>query len=141
LTLCVCAGLSSPRKLSAQGLVNQVSVLGRTMPVLPCRVLEWLQTFASERGLQYQQDKVGNIVIKRPGSGGGEQAPHVVIQGHVDMVCEKNASVDHDFHADPLRLLREGDWVKADGTTLGSDNGERELVPQVWGNVPHAGLC
>ncbi|GAB4815754.1 hypothetical protein N2152v2_002800 [Parachlorella kessleri] len=87
------------------------------------RVLEWLKAFASERGLQYRQDKVGNIVIKRPGSGGGEQAPPVVIQGHVDMVCEKNASVDHDFHTDPLRLLREGDWVKADGTTLGSDNG------------------
>ncbi|KAI3439136.1 hypothetical protein D9Q98_001544 [Chlorella vulgaris] len=87
------------------------------------RVLDWLKAFAHERGLKWQQDGVGNIVIRRPGSGGGEGAPPVIIQGHVDMVCEKNADVAHDFMADPIRLVREGDWITADGTTLGSDNG------------------
>ncbi|EFN51344.1 hypothetical protein CHLNCDRAFT_59267 [Chlorella variabilis] len=87
------------------------------------RVLEWLKRFATDRGLDWKQDKVGNIVIYRPGSGGGEKAPPVIIQGHVDMVCEKNADVSHDFMSDPIRLVRDGDWITADGTTLGSDNG------------------
>ncbi|KAL4434503.1 hypothetical protein ABPG75_000944 [Micractinium tetrahymenae] len=87
------------------------------------RVLDWLKSFADERGLEWQQDSVGNIVIRRPGSGGGEAAPPVIVQGHIDMVCEKNADVAHNFMADAIRLVRKGDWIAADGTTLGSDNG------------------
>lgn len=87
------------------------------------RVLDWLKQFAADRGLDWQQDAVGNIVIRRPGSGGGENAPPVIVQGHVDMVCEKNTDTQHDFMTDPIRLVRAGDWIKADGTTLGSDNG------------------
>lgn len=87
------------------------------------RVLDWLKGFAKERGLEWQQDSVGNIVIRRPGSGGGEAAPPVIVQGHVDMVTEKNADSAHDFMKDAIRLVRKDDWITADGTTLGSDNG------------------
>jgi dipeptidase D len=87
-------------------------------------VLAWLKAFADDRGLAWTQDTVGNIVIRRPGSGGGQDAPPVVIQGHVDMVCEKNAGTAHDFAADPIRLVLGDDgWLRADGTTLGADNG------------------
>ncbi|GLI69814.1 hypothetical protein VaNZ11_014518, partial [Volvox africanus] len=87
------------------------------------RVLQYLKDFAAERQLPWQQDAVGNLVIRRPGSGGGEGAPCVVVQGHVDMVCEKEPSLDHNFLTDPLALRRDGDWLKAIGTTLGADNG------------------
>jgi dipeptidase D len=87
------------------------------------RVIEWLKAFAAERELECVQDGVGNLVIRRPGTGGGESAPPVIIQGHIDMVTEKNAETVHDFMTDPIRLLREDDWITADGTTLGADNG------------------
>ncbi|KAL0048560.1 hypothetical protein WJX82_005889 [Trebouxia sp. C0006] len=87
------------------------------------KVIAYLQQFATQRKLDYKQDSTGNMVIKRPGSGGGEAAPTVVIQGHIDMVCEKNNDVQHDFHKDPLKLIKKGDWLKAEGTTLGADNG------------------
>lgn len=87
------------------------------------KVIEYLQQFATQRKLDHKQDSTGNMVIKRPGSGGGEAAPTVVIQGHIDMVCEKNNDVQHDFHKDPLKLIKKGDWLKAEGTTLGADNG------------------
>ncbi|EIE18888.1 aminoacyl-histidine dipeptidase [Coccomyxa subellipsoidea C-169] len=87
------------------------------------KVLQYLKDFANERKLAWQQDGVGNMVIKRTGSGGGEMAPAVVIQGHVDMVTEKNSDIVHDFFNDPLRLQSDGAWLKAQGTTLGADNG------------------
>ena len=87
------------------------------------QVLAWLKEFADTRSLEWQQDEPGNIIVRRPGSGDGESAPTVVIQSHVDMVCEKNAETEHDFGRDPIRLLRDGDWLTADGTTLGADNG------------------
>ncbi|CAM9620742.1 unnamed protein product [Ectocarpus fasciculatus] len=63
------------------------------------------------------------MVVEKEGMNGGEGAPTVVIQGHVDMVTEKNSGSSHDFLTDPIRLLVEGDWLTADGTTLGADNG------------------
>ena len=87
------------------------------------QVMELLQQFAVDRGLEWKKDAIGNLVIYRRGSGGGESAPPVLIQGHVDMVCEKNAETAHDFFKDPITLLRNGDWLRADGTTLGADNG------------------
>eukprot|EP00887_Chlorella_sp_A99_P003745 scaffold7.g3745.t1 len=88
------------------------------------RVLAALKTWAEERGLPWQQDEAGNLVVRRPGGGGGEAAPPVILQGHVDMVVtEKNDGTEHDFNADPIHLLRDGDWLTADGTTLGADNG------------------
>ena len=74
-------------------------------------------------GLKYTKDKVGNLVARVPATKGYGKAPSVVLQGHSDMVCEKNRGTQHDFDRDPIRLLRDGDWIRADGTTLGADNG------------------
>ncbi len=82
-------------------------------------VLDW----AAERGLEARQDAVGNVVVRVPASPGLDDRPTVVLQGHLDMVCEKNADVDHDFTRDPIRLKVDGDFVTAEGTTLGADNG------------------
>ncbi len=79
--------------------------------------------WAARRGLACKEDKVGNLLIEIPASPGLEHVAPVLVQGHVDMVCEKNAATKHDFAKDPIRLVVDGDWVKADGTTLGADNG------------------
>ncbi len=81
------------------------------------------KAWAAERGLPCKEDKVGNLLISIPASKGLEKAKPVLIQGHVDMVCEKNSGTKHDFAVDPIKLKIEGDWVTADGTTLGADNG------------------
>ena len=86
-------------------------------------VLDWIKGLATERELEWKQDKAGNLVVYRPGSGGGEDAPPICIQGHVDMVTEKSAGSKHDFLKDPIRLQRRGEWLAAQDTTLGSDNG------------------
>ncbi len=74
-------------------------------------------------GLEARQDKVGNVVVRKPASPGKEKSPGVVLQAHLDMVCEKNSDVSHDFLKDPIQAYVDGDWVKARGTTLGADNG------------------
>jgi dipeptidase D len=78
---------------------------------------------AEKRGLRWRQDATGNVVVEKPASPGREGAPIVVLQGHLDMVTEKNSGTVHDFDRDPIVPRREGDWVKATGTTLGADNG------------------
>jgi len=78
---------------------------------------------AARLGLESTQDSVGNIVIRKPARPGREDAVMAVLQGHLDMVCEKNEGTEHNFDTDPIRLVRDGDWLKADGTTLGADNG------------------
>ena len=80
---------------------------------------EW----ADERKLSWKEDEVGNLLVLIPGTKGLEKVAPVLIQGHVDMVCEKNSATKHDFEKDPLKLKIEGDWVTAEGTTLGADNG------------------
>ncbi len=87
------------------------------------QIREWLVKFAKKNKLDYRQDAIGNIVIRKPAVKGFEKKKILVLQGHVDMVCEKNADVEHDFDKDPIRPLIDGDWVKAQGTTLGADNG------------------
>ena len=74
-------------------------------------------------GLPVKVDSVGNVLITKPGTKGLETKPAVVLQGHLDMVCEKNSGTVHDFTKDPIRLVVAGNEVKADGTTLGADNG------------------
>jgi len=86
-------------------------------------ILEYIKQFADVRGLRWQQDEIGNLLVHRPGSGGGEQADPVMLQGHVDMVCEKNAHTQHDFNSDPIQLQVDDKWLRATGTTLGADNG------------------
>ncbi len=83
----------------------------------------WLARWGEQRGLVTRSDKWGNVVIEVPGTGGYEDAPVVVLQGHMDMVCEKTPDSNHDFSKDPIRPLIDGDWLTADRTTLGADNG------------------
>jgi dipeptidase D len=87
------------------------------------KIREYIIKVAKRNGLKYKLDAIGNVVVKKPGSKGLVKKPGMVFQGHLDMVCEKNKDTQHDFSKDPIRLKREGDWIKADGTTLGSDNG------------------
>ena len=83
----------------------------------------WLQEWASEHRLSSQTDPAGNLVIRVPASLGREDRPTVVFQGHMDMVCEKTPDSTHDFLRDPIRCIVDGDWLRADKTTLGADNG------------------
>ncbi|HEX4960314.1 MAG TPA: aminoacyl-histidine dipeptidase [Thermoanaerobaculia bacterium] len=78
---------------------------------------------ADRKGLRHRQDVVGNVVVEKPASPGKEGAPTVILQGHLDMVTEQNAGTGHDFFKDPIVPRRDGDWVRATGTTLGADNG------------------
>ncbi len=87
------------------------------------KILEHMRNLIKELNLEYKEDKVGNIVVSVPATKGYETSPTVVLQGHVDMVCEKNKGTKHDFDNDPIKLIKDGEWIKADGTTLGSDNG------------------
>lgn len=87
------------------------------------RILAWLLDFARKHNLEAKQDKAGNILITKPATEGKEHVPTLILQSHVDMVCEKNSDVAHDFDNDPIETIIDGDWVKANGTTLGADNG------------------
>lgn len=79
--------------------------------------------FAREHGIEARKDEVGNVVMYKAASSGMEQLPTVVLQSHMDMVCEKNGSTVHDFDHDPITPYVDGEWVKAKGTTLGADDG------------------
>ena len=83
----------------------------------------WVIRRAEDRGFQVKQDSAGNIVVRAPATNGYEGRPSVVLQGHLDMVCQKTPDSNHDFTKDPIRLVYDGDWLTADRTTLGADNG------------------
>lgn len=83
----------------------------------------WLRAWADQRQLTWSVDEAGNLVIRVPATPGFENAPVIVLQGHMDMVCEKTPDSPHDFTRDPIRCIVEGDWLRADRTTLGADNG------------------
>lgn len=87
------------------------------------KVSDYLKETGEKLGLETIQDKNMNIIIRKPASKGYEDSPGVIIQGHMDMVCEKEEASDHNFQKDPLNLIIEGDFIKAEGTTLGADNG------------------
>jgi len=84
---------------------------------------EYVRGVAKKLGLETVQDPSGNLIVRKPARPGRENAPMTLLQGHLDMVCEKNENTVHDFDKDPIKVLRDGDWLKADGTTLGADNG------------------
>ncbi|MBU1699021.1 MAG: aminoacyl-histidine dipeptidase [Candidatus Eisenbacteria bacterium] len=84
---------------------------------------EAIRSWVLDKGYECEIDAIGNILARIPGSKGLETAPTVVLQGHIDMVCEKNSDKEFDFKKDPITLVRDGDWITADGTTLGADNG------------------
>lgn len=84
---------------------------------------DYIVSVAERLGLAWKRDKVGNIVAEKKASPGHEEAETIIFQGHLDMVCEKNSDVDHDFSKDAIEAEVKGDWIQANGTTLGSDNG------------------
>jgi len=86
-------------------------------------IVEWLRGFAADHNLACRSDAVGNVVIELPATHGYENAPTVVLQSHVDMVCEKTPESKHDFSKDPIEIIERDGWVCADGTTLGADDG------------------
>lgn len=85
----------------------------------------WIQEWAKELGLAIKEDKVGNLFIKKPATTGMEDRKGVILQAHMDMVPQKSNESTHDFLTDPIKpyIIESGDWVTADGTTLGADNG------------------
>ena len=86
-------------------------------------ISSYLAAFAEKRGLKYVRDALNNVVIYKPGSKGREQEPPLMLQAHMDMVCEQIGGKGHDFRKDPITLIRDGNILRADGTTLGADDG------------------
>jgi dipeptidase D len=84
---------------------------------------DYIISQAKNFGLEWKRDDVGNVVVSKKASPEMENAPGAILQGHIDMVGEKNSDVEHDFGKDPIQPERDGDWITAKGTTLGSDNG------------------
>lgn len=87
------------------------------------KVRAFLKKFGEDLGLETIVDEIGNVIIKKPATEGMEDRKGVILQGHMDMVPQKNADTDHDFEKDPIDAYVDGDWVTAKGTTLGADNG------------------
>lgn len=87
------------------------------------KIIEFLVDFARKHRIEYQKDATGNVVMRKPATPGYEDHPGVVLQSHMDMVCEKNSDVEFDFEHDAIRPRIDGEWVRAEGTTLGADCG------------------
>ena len=87
------------------------------------RVIEFMMNFGKSLGLETIQDKIGNVIIKKPASKGMEDRETVILQSHIDVVHQKNSDTVFDFDTQGIEMLVDGDWVKANGTTLGADNG------------------
>jgi dipeptidase D len=106
-------------------------------------VREYVRGVATGAGLETIQDSAGNLIVRKPAHSGRESATMALLQGHLDMVCEKNESTAHDFDKDPIKVVRDGDWLKADGTTLGADNGvgvAAALAVMESKDIPHGPL-
>ncbi len=86
-------------------------------------ISDWLVDFAKTRGFDVIQDEFLNVLISKPATKGYENAPGIIMQGHMDMVCDKNEETVHDFTKDPIDMYIDGDHLTANGTTLGADNG------------------
>ncbi|MCP4984603.1 MAG: aminoacyl-histidine dipeptidase [Colwellia sp.] len=105
----------------------------------------WIQDWAKELGLAIKEDAVGNLFIKKPATSGMENRKSIVLQAHMDMVPQKNNDTDHDFLTDPIKpyIIDSGDWVTAEGTTLGADNGvglASALAVLASDDIPHGPL-
>lgn len=87
------------------------------------KMREFLVDWATRHNIEVATDEVGNVMMRKPATPGHENAPTIILQGHQDMVAEKRGDKVHDFLTDPITTIVDGDWVKADGTTLGADNG------------------
>ncbi|MDR0755202.1 MAG: aminoacyl-histidine dipeptidase [Prevotellaceae bacterium] len=107
------------------------------------KIINYLLDFAKEYNLQAKTDKSGNVLISKPATAGKENLPTVVLQSHVDMVCEKNSDVTFDFDNDAIQAYVDGNWIKAKGTTLGADCGigmAAELAILASDNIEHGNL-
>ena len=87
------------------------------------RIIAYLRNFGEKHNLSTKTDEAGNVLISKPATKGYEKHKTIILQSHMDMVCEKNSDVVHDFDTDPIQTYIDGDWIKAKGTTLGADNG------------------
>ena len=87
------------------------------------RISQWLQDFAASHGIECVTDEAMNVIMRVPATPGYEDHEGIILQAHMDMVCEKNGDVVHDFMTDPIETYVDGEWLKAKGTTLGADNG------------------
>lgn len=106
-------------------------------------VADWVVEFARSRGLDASKDEVSCVLVRKPGQGGLEDAAPLILHGHLDMVCEKEEGVEFDFATEPIRLLVDGDFITADGTSLGADNGigvSYILALLADGELPHPPL-
>jgi dipeptidase D len=87
------------------------------------KIINYLLDFSKKNNLEYKKDKAGNVIIKKSATPGFENKRSVALQCHLDMVCEKNSEIMHNFDTDAIKPYIDGEWVKAKGTTLGADNG------------------
>jgi dipeptidase D len=87
------------------------------------KIQEWAVNFGEKLGLETIKDEVGNVIIRKPATAGMENRKGIIFQGHLDMVPQKNSDKQHDFTTDPIEAFVDGEWVTANGTTLGADNG------------------
>ena len=107
------------------------------------QISRWLQDFASEHGIECIADEAMNIIMRVPATPGYEGHEGVILQAHMDMVCEKDGNVQHDFMTDPIETYVDGEWLKAKGTTLGADNGigiSMALAAITNKNLPHPAI-
>lgn len=104
------------------------------------KIIKYLLDFGKKQNLEVKKDKIGNILITKTATPGCENRGTVVLQSHIDMVCEKNADIVHDFENDPIKPKIEDEWIKAEGTTLGADNGigiAAQMAILVAGDIEH----
>ena len=87
------------------------------------KMIEFLKNFGESRGLETKVDETGNVLIKKPATPGYENRQTVILQSHMDMVCEKLVDIEFDFDNDPIQTYIDGEWLCAKGTTLGADDG------------------
>ncbi|MDA3891588.1 MAG: aminoacyl-histidine dipeptidase [Salinivirgaceae bacterium] len=104
------------------------------------KIIAYLTDFGKKHKLDTQKDSAGNVIIRKPATKGFENKKSVVLQSHMDMVCEKNSETQHDFLEDPIQPVIHGDWVSAKGTTLGADDGigiAAQLAILASNNIEH----
>ena len=107
------------------------------------KISQWLQSFAASHGIECVADEAMNVIMRVPATPGYENHEGVILQAHMDMVCEKNGDVQHDFMTDPIQTYVDGEWLKAKGTTLGADNGigiAMALAVITDKNLPHPAI-
>ena len=103
------------------------------------KMIEFLLNYGKSLSLPTRRDEAGNVIITKPATPGMEGRPTVILQSHMDMVCEKNADVQFDFDKDAIQTYVDGEWMRAKGTTLGADDGigvAMSLVPAVVAPLP-----